>query len=222
MKPFRLTTSLLILACCFFATAASAQRNQAKTPPQQQAKAKTCQSNQLSFPCPKGLQVKSDAQSGVFVAYSPAEKFGVFAFAPDKALSDGNFIGGALKSAVQNLYSTKLDDYLWKDSQDFTGDSAFSRYEVSKTAKVGFNKNRGHVLHLQYVRLSYKGKDIIAGFVYEMEGGSRAEKTFNEWYGGGSGEAADALQELVIKITGEKKATEAPGGPPPLAMPKSN
>jgi hypothetical protein len=219
MKTFRLTISLLMLSCAF-ATAVNAQGKKAKV--SAPAKGKTCQSNQLSFPCPKGLQVKSDGKTGVFVAYSAANKFGVFAFAPDKALSVQDLSDEAMKAALQNVYSTKLDDYRWKTSNDFYDDSTFSQYEVGKSAVVGFNKNRGHVVHLQFVRLSYKQKDVITGFVYELEAGSTAEKMFNVWTGGGNGPATNGLQELIIKITGEKKNTETPGGPPPMAMPKSN
>ncbi|HEX9961521.1 MAG TPA: hypothetical protein VGB00_11345, partial [Pyrinomonadaceae bacterium] len=141
MKLFFLTISLLMLDC--FCAAVNAQGKKPKA--SVQTKGKTCQSNQFSFPCPKSLQLKSDGKTneGVFVAYSAANKFAVFAFAPDETLNEGNLTGVALKNALQNLYSTKLEDYLWKDSNDFTGDSAFSRYEVSKFAKAGFNKNRG-------------------------------------------------------------------------------
>jgi hypothetical protein len=55
-----------------------------------------------------------------------------------------------------------------------------------------------------------------------LEKGGGAEKFFNDWYGGGNGTVTDALQELIVKITGEKKNTETPGGPPPAAMPKNN
>jgi hypothetical protein len=128
-----------------------------------------------------------------------------------------------MKLALQNLYSTKLDDYRWKSSNDFNDDSKFSKYEVSKSALVGFNKNSGHVVHVQYARLFFKQKNVIAGFVYELKKGGTAEKAFNNWYGGGNGEASEGLQELITKITGEKKNTETPGGPPPpAAMAKSN
>lgn len=223
MQLFRPTISLLILTCSF-AVAVGAQGKKAKASTIK-AKEKTCQSNSLSFPCPRGLQVKSDGKTndGIFVAYSAADKYGVFAFSPDKALNEENLTGRALKNALQNLYSTKLEDYLWKDSNDFTVDGTFSKYETGKFAKAGFNKNHGHVVHLQYVRLSYKQKDIIAGFVYELEKGGGAQKFFNDWYGGGNGTVTDALQELIVKITGEKKNTETPGGPPPpAAMAKSN
>ena len=218
MKLFRLTISLLILVC-FFASA-DAQVKKAKV--STLTKEKICQSNRLSFPCPKDLQVKSDGKTGVFVAYSAENKFGIFAFAPDKALSEKDLIDQSLQSALQSLYSTKSADYQWKASDDFYDDSKFSQYEVSKAAKVGFNKNRGHVVHLQYVRLSFKQKDIIAGFVYEMESDGDAEKEFNEWTGGGNSQASGSLQELVLKITGEKKTTETPGGPPPPGMAKNN
>jgi len=210
----------LILACCFASAAAQGKKAKVSAP----GKGKACQSNRLTFPCPKSLQVKSDGKTngGVFVAYSPAEKFGVFAFAPDKALSESDLSDEAMKHALQNLYSTKLEDYQWKSSDDFNDGSTFSQYEVGKSAVVGFNKNRGHVVHLQFARLSYKQKDIIAGFVYELEKGNSAEKAFNDWYGGGNGEASDGLHELIIKITGEKKNTETPGGPPPAVKTKSN
>jgi hypothetical protein len=169
------------------------------------------------------LQVKSDGKTnGVFVAYSPAKKFGVFAFAPDRSESEQDLIDESLKSALQKLYSNRLEAYQWKDSSDFSDDSTWSKYEVSKSAKVGFNKNQRQTIHLQYVRLSYTQKDIIAGFIYELAKDSDAERTFNDWFGGGNGEASEGLQELIIKITGEKKNTETPGGPPPATMPKSN
>jgi hypothetical protein len=215
MKSFRLTTSLLILACSF--ATASAQGKKAKV--SVQVKEKACRTNQVSFPCPAGLQIKNDGKTGIFVAYSEADKFGVFAFAPDKTLSEADLSDETMKHALQNLYSTKLDDYRWKSSNDFYDGSAFSKYEVSKAAIVGFNKNQGHVIHLQYVRLSFNKKDIIAGLVYELASGSVAENTFNRWSGGGSGPASDGLQELIVKITGEKKNTETPGGPPPGAAP---
>jgi hypothetical protein len=218
MKSFRLIISLLLLSCVFATVNAQVKKAKVST----RTKGKTCQSNRLSFPCPKNLQVKSDGKTGVFVAYSPAKKFGVFAFAPDKTLSEQDLADQALKSALQNLYSTKLADYEWKDSEDFYDKNTFSKYEAGKSAKAGFNKNRQHAVHLQYVRLAYKQKDIIAGFIYEMESGSAAEKFFNDWTGGGNGEASEGLHELIVKITGEKKNTETPGGPPPMAMPKSN
>lgn len=188
-----------------------------------QTKVKTCHSNQLSFPCPKGLQVKSDGKiNSVFVAYSSSGKFSVFAFAPDTTSAAQNSADESLMKALLNLYATKLEDYRWKDSDDFYDDSKFSEYEVRKSAKVGFNKNRRQTVHAQYVRLSYNRQDVIAGFIYELENGGRAEEVFNDWSGGGNGEASDGLQELIIKITGEKKSTETPGGPPPAAMPKNN
>lgn len=206
---------------CSFAVAVSAQGKKAKV--SAPAKGKTCQTNQLSFPCPKGLQVKNDGKTGVFVAYSAADKFGVFAFAPDKTLSESDLSDEAMKAALLNIYSTKLEDYQWKASDDFYDDSKFSEYEVGKSALAGFNKTRGHVVHLQFVRLSFKRKDVIAGFVYELAGGIGAEKLFRDWSGGGSGPASNGLQELIVKITGEKKNTETPGGPPPGAeMAKSN
>lgn len=218
MKLFSLTIRSILLFC--LCVSVNAQGKKAKLSPQ--TKVKTCHSNQISFPCPKGLQVKSDTKTGVFVAYSPASKVGVFAFAPDKTLSESELSDEAMQAALQNLYSAKLAEYQWKASDDFYDDSKFSKYEVGKSALAGFNKNRGHVVHLQFVRLSFKQKDLIAGFIYEMENGVRAEELFNNWSGGGNGEASEALQELIVKITGEKKITETPGGPPPAAMPKNN
>jgi alpha-L-fucosidase len=81
--------------------------------------------------------------------------------------------------------------------------------------------NSKYQKHWNATRIGPK-KDLIAGFIYEMENGVRAEELFNNWSGGGNGEASEALQELIIKITGENVNTVTPGGPPPVAMPKNN
>lgn len=207
-----------MLACIL--VSANGQNKKAKISAKTTTKA--CQSNTLSFPCPKGLRVKSNPKSdGVFVAYDSKNKIGVFAFAPTAALSEQELIDETLKNALKILYATDFKDYQWKDSEDYSGDETWSKHQVAKFAKAAFNKKKPHSIHLQFAHLSYQGKQVLAGFVYEMEIQTNAESTFNEWFGGGNGDAANALQELIIKITGEKK-TETPGGPPPEAKPKSN
>ena len=178
------------------------------------SKTKACKSNSISFPCPKEFLVKGT--DNTFVAFNLRIRVGIYAFNPIGNLNEQTLIDEALKSALKNLYQTTYEDYEWKDSDDFSNNDSWSKYEAAKFAKIGFNKNKKQTVHLQLVKLSYKEKDILVGFVYELATGNKAELEFKKWMGGGNGEASDALQDLINKITGGKKTDETPGGPPPV------
>ncbi len=178
------------------------------------SKPKVCKSNSISFPCPKGFLVKGT--DSTFVAFNSRIEIGIYAFSPINNLNEQNLIDETLKSALKNLYQTTYEDYEWKDSDDFSNADNWSKYETAKFAKVGLNRNKKQTVHLQLVKLSYREKDVLIGFVYELATDNKAELEFKEWMGGGNGEASDALQDLVNKITGEKKTDETPGGPPPM------
>lgn len=205
MKLFRFVSVLLFLTCFLFSV--NGQKKAKKS------LSKTCKTNSVSFSCPKGFQIKSAKSNNVFVAFNAKSKVGIYAFNSAADVSLQNLIEETLKNALQVLYSTNFGDYEWKDSQDFTDDSTWSKNETDKLAIVGFNKNKQQTVHLQIVRLKLNQQDVLAGFVYELEVGDKAETYFRQWGGGGNGEASDALMNLISKITGEKQ-NELPGGPP--------
>ncbi len=210
MKLFR-HLPILFLVCFVFSIngQTKAKRSVIKT--------KACKSNNISFPCPKGFVVKNiDKSNSVFVALNSRKKVGIYAFNPTNNLSEQSLIDETLKIALQNLYQTDYKDYEWKDSGDYSGNYSWSKYETAKFARAGFNKSKQQTIHVQFVRLSFNQKDILAGFVYEMENGKNSEQAYKEWFGGGNGDASDALQDLIVKITGETKTDETPGGPPPV------
>lgn len=213
MKLFHLLP-ILFLVCFVFSVNG---QNKTSKPSD---KGKVCKTNSVSFPCPKGFIVKiNDKSNNVFVAFDSKNKIGIYAFNPIVNLSEQSLIDETLKNALETLYSSNYKDYEWKESEDFSDDSNWSKFETAKFAKVGFNKNKQQTIHLQFVRLKFNQKDTLVGFVYVLENGKEAERFFKEWVGGGNGDASDALQGLVVKITGEKKTDETPGGPPPA---KSN
>ena len=205
MKLFHCITVLLFFTCFLFSVNGQKRANKSLS--------KTCKTNSISFACPKGFQIKSDKSNNAFVAFDIKNKLGIYAFNPTVSLSDQNLIDETLKTTLQALYSADYNDFEWKDSQDFTDDGTWSKYETAKFAKVGFNKNKRQTIHLQVVRLKINQKDVLAGFVYELKNGGEAESYFRNWMGGGNGDASEALQDLISKITGEKQ-TETPGGPP--------
>lgn len=212
--------SLLILLTILSAPSwVNAQNANAKSKPQTAKNAAQCKSNKIAFSCPENFQIKNNGKlDNVYAAYNSEQETGLFVFSSVSELSEQNIIEETLKSALQSLYSTDYKDYQWKDSDDYNEDDSWSKHEVSKFAKVGFNKKYNHTVHIQLVRLFIEKKDILAGFVYELEKGSDSERQFKKWLGGGNGNASDSLQELVINITGEKKDKySTPGGPPPPA-----
>lgn len=214
MKLFSFTLFLLFFACFIFSV-----NGQSKTK-KSLNKGETCKSNGITFPCPKGFQIKgSDKANNFFVAFDSKNKIGIYVFNPTNALGEQDLIDETLKSALQNLYQGDYKDYEWKNSDDYSGDYTWSKYEAAKFAKVGFNKSKQQTVHAQFVRLSFNQKDILAGFVYDLAKGKTAEREFEGWIGGGNGDASEALQNLVLKITGEAKNDDTPGGPPPV---KSN
>ncbi len=178
----------------------------------------TCQIGSLNFTCPKNLQVKSvEDTKDLFIAIDSKNKIYVYAFSPDKQMSKKTLINESLEKVFKNIYSTDYKEYKIKDSDDFWGDSTWSKYEVSKFAKAGLNEKKQHALHFQYVQILFNKKQIVVGFVYEMATGSNARTEFNDWEGGGNGNATSNLQELIKSITGEKRKMLTPGGPPPPA-----
>jgi hypothetical protein len=213
MKLFRFTLVLLFSVCLIISVNGQKRTNKPLK------KGNACQSNSISFSCPKGFQIKSGQSNKIFAAYDSKTEVGLYALNPTGALSEQDLIDETLKNALQSLYLTDYKDYEWKDSPDYTGDYKWSQYETAKFARVGFNKSKQQTIHVQFVRLAFNQKEILAGFVYELATGKSAEEMFKTWSGGGNGDASDALQDLVIKITGEKKTDDTPGGPPPV---KSN
>lgn len=207
MKSFGL---LLIVFSFCFVSLVSGQSKSKKSLQQ----AKSCKTNNISFPCPKDFQIKTEAKN-TFVAFNSTDKIGLYAFSPSETLSEQDLISETLKNALQTIYLTDYKDYEWKDSDDFFNDSQYSEYESAKIAKAGFNKGKQQTIHLHLIRLSFKQKDLLVGFVYELSKGKTAQEMFNSWRGGGNGDASDNLQNLIAKITGEKKTEETPGGPPP-------
>lgn len=177
-----------------------------------------CRLGNFSFVCPENLEKDSTKNSDDFlVALNSKNQIYVFAFTPNQKLETDDLINQALKKAFDKTYSTNYSDYQIKNSEDFWGNATWSKYEVSKFAKVGFNKNRKHTIHFQFVQLSLNDKQIVAGFVYELAVGELSKSRYNNWLGGGNGDASSNLQELIKSITGEVQKTETPGGPPPAA-----
>lgn len=178
----------------------------------------TCKVGAFDFICPENLMDLTKSEPGnLFVGFNSKKDIYVFAFSPDKELNKNDLIKKTLEGAFSKVFYNNYSDYKIKDSEDFWGNSTWSKYEKEKFAKVGFNGQNDHVVHFQYVLLSFKGKQIITGFLYELERGKDARQKFDDWVGGGNGDAGSSLNELITSITGEKGKGAIPGGPPPPA-----
>jgi hypothetical protein len=179
-----------------------------------------CKIGSVDFSCPSSLQIdKNKLSKNLFVGFDAKNKVYVYAFSAERTANSDELIEKYLSKVFSNTYSAKYKDYKIKNSNDFWGNSTFSQYEVGKFAKVGFNEEKNHILHFQYVRLLLNEQQIVAGFLYERAAGENAETEFNNWRGGGNGAASADLQEMISNIMGEKRNTLVPGGPPPPAAP---
>lgn len=200
------TLVLAILVCQLFVTAQTKAKVTAGT---------GCTVAIFTFKCPKGFAIKnSKAGSEPFMAFQPAKKIAVFAFSPEKKMKESEIIQFSLSKSFERFFGVNYDDLKVKDSKDFSEDDKWSRFESSKFAKVGFDEKRKLAFHFQYALLKFKNKEILAGFIYDPEPLDAAE-WFNDWLGGGFGDASDALQNLIVAITKEKRPEFSPGGPPP-------
>lgn len=206
-----LISALLFLGC--FGTA-SAQSNPTTFA------ARLCIAGSFSFPCPAGYDIKN-ALGGVnpYLAIESQSRIAVFAFVPRKELSEDELIKEALTRSFQILFGTNYGELKTKDSKDFWGDDKWSEFEVSKFAKAAIDEKNNLAFHYQYAHLKIKDKHVIAGFVYDPATAQTPETWYKTWTGGGFGDASDALQELILSITKEKRSEFSPGGPPPVAAP---
>jgi hypothetical protein len=181
----------------------------------------TCKVGIFDFACPENFMNLTESEPGnLFVGFNSKKDIYIYAFSPDKELNKEDLIKKTLEGAFSKVFYNSYGDYKVKDSDDFWGTSTWSKYEKEKYAKAGFNSQNNHVVHFQYVLLSFKEKQIVVGFLYEREKGENAKQEFDEWVGGGNGGASSSLGNLIVSITGEKRDGVIPGGPPPPPPPK--
>jgi hypothetical protein len=183
-----------------------------------------CRVGAFLFPCPKGYEIKSavGSEQQPYIAYEPKHKFTVFAFTPKVLLPDEEVIKEALSRSFRFVFDVNYSDLECKKSDDFWDDNErWSRFEVSKFAKAAFIGDKNLGLHYQYILLKIRGKQVVAGYVYNAAPPHPAESWYQTWAGGGFGDASEGLQNLILAITKEKPPVVTPGGPPPAATSKT-
>lgn len=181
------------------------------------AQTNNCALKPIVFPCsPSWIEIKSGKNGKPFVAVHSESKVTLFASRLAAKEPTAESSERALLDIIDKGISIHPSQIKIKDSQDFWGDSKYSKFEETKGAKTIFDARTQRAFHLHYSVFLYDGNRYIAGFIRLMFEGVGAAERYENWIGGG-GAGDGELRELIFSITKEKIPTELPGGPPPAA-----
>ena len=194
------------LLCFTFSENAQTKSTKNKTKTQVVKKIVECKSNELSFPCPKGLKVVLNGETdGTFLAREPKYGYSIFVIAPIDNVDEKGLISDVIGKSLKTLFSKESQEYRWKDTK-YLNDKSASKFEVGKKLAQGFN-GKQRVL-VDYRHISFNNKNIFVGYLYEMDRGKEAEELFNNNLGGGQASGCQDVVEIIYSITGEKKSDE--------------
>lgn len=172
-----LTLTLSVLAC----VAVGSAQTKAKS----SAKSAGCSVAGIAFKCPKGFEIKNSRDADApFMAFQTAGRIAIFAFSPEEVMTEDEIIQFSLSKSFKRMFGSNFDELKVKDSNDFSDGDKWSKFEISKFAKVGLDEKRNTAFHFQYVRLKLKNKEVVAGFIYDSEA-SNAADWYSGWSGGG-------------------------------------
>jgi len=194
MKLRFISFTFIILLSVVFNTDAQSKKNS------------ECQSNEISFPCPKDLVLLSKNKVSGLLLFkdSDLKSLGFFVTAKTAVANEKQVIEDAKKELLQKLFPKQSQDYTWKTNKPtFFGEGKpMSKYDFSFGAEKGYNQVQ--LVFFNFRRIKFKEKDIFVGYIYKDPSKRDAKEGFEGNFGDSLYNSCIKQIRLVYSITGEE------------------